>query len=100
MPLVKIWQHKKKRYYVIELPDKSHTRIPIHWADDGITTLFEIPLNLPFLTIDSIRQLNSLITTLENKISMKAKSELSIPHHPIKEDEYGKAAHSFQTGGK
>ena len=100
MPLVKIWQHNKKRYYVIELPDKSHTRIPIHWADDGNTTLPEVPLNLSFLTIDSVRQLNSLITTLKNKISMKAKPGLSIPYHPIKEVEYGKTDGPFRTRNK
>jgi len=98
--LVKIWQHKKKRYYVIELPDKSHTRIPLYWADDGNTPLHQIPHNLPFLTIDSIRQLIGLVTTLKNKVSMKSNIGLSSPYHPPKEVEYGKTAGPFRNGRK
>ncbi len=98
--LVKIWEHKKKRYYVIELPDKSHTRIPLDWADEGITKLPQIPPNQPVFTIHSIRELISLITTLENKGSKISTIRLSFPHRPLKEDEYGKATGLFPTGGK
>jgi len=33
VPVIKLSEHKEKRYYVIQLPDKSNTLIPIHWAD-------------------------------------------------------------------
>jgi hypothetical protein len=89
--LVKIWQHKKRRYYVIELPDNSHTRIPLSWADDGNTPLPQVPPNLPFLTIDSIRQLSCLLANLKNKSSMNSNLGLSSPYSPKKEIEYGKA---------
>ncbi len=98
--LVKIWEHKKKRYYVIELPDKSHTRIPLHWADEGKTPLPEIPSNQPFFTVDSIRNLISLITTLENKGSRSSTIGLSFPHRLPKEDGYGKAVGPFSNGRK
>jgi len=98
--LVKIWEHKKKRYYVIELPDKSHTRIPLHWADEGKTPLPEIPSNQPFFTVDSIRNLISLITTLENKGSRSSTIGLSFPHRLPKEDGYGKAVGPLANGRK
>ena len=98
--LVKIWEHKKKGYYVIELPDKSHTRIPLYWADEGKTPLTEIPSNQPFFTVHSIRELLSLITTLENKGSKISTIRLSFPHRRPKEDEYGKATGLFSDGGK
>jgi hypothetical protein len=98
--LVKIWEHKKKRYYVIELPDKSHTRIPLHWADEGKTPLPEIPSNQPFFTVHSIRDLISLITTLDNKASKTSTIRLSFPHRIPKEDGYGKAVGLFSSGGK
>jgi hypothetical protein len=90
--LVKIWQHKNQRYYVIELPDKSHTRIPLFWADDGNTPLPPVPPNLPFLTIDSIRLLNCLLANLKNRASMNSNLGLSSPYSPNKEVDYGKAA--------
>jgi hypothetical protein len=40
--VVRLWEHKKKRYYIIELPDKSHTRIPLYWADNGKFPLVSI----------------------------------------------------------
>jgi hypothetical protein len=33
--VVDFWEALGERYLVIELPDGSHTRIPIAWADDG-----------------------------------------------------------------
>ena len=98
--LVKIWEHKKKRYYVIELPDKSHTRIPLDWADEGKTPLPKISSNQPVLTINSFRELISLIAALDNKASKTSTIRLSFPHHLPKEDEYGKAVALFPSGGK
>jgi hypothetical protein len=69
LPLIKIWEHKKKRYYVIELPDKSHTRIPLHWADQGKTPLPEHLSGQPVFTVHSIRELISLITIFEKNIT-------------------------------
>jgi len=57
VPLIKLWEHKKKHYYVIQLPDESHTRIPLFWADDGKTPLPEPPSDLTVLTATSVRTL-------------------------------------------
>jgi len=62
---VKVWEHKKKRYYVIQLPDKSNTRIPLHWADQGKTPLPELTVEQPVFTLDSIRELILLIRSLK-----------------------------------
>jgi hypothetical protein len=64
VPLVKLWEHKKRRYYVIQLPDQSHTRIPLHWADDGKGPLPEISSKLPALTIPAIKALISIMERL------------------------------------
>lgn len=64
VPLVKLWEHKKRRYYVIELPDQSHTRIPLHWADEGKGPLPKISSNPPYLNIQAIKELISLLERL------------------------------------
>jgi hypothetical protein len=61
LPLVKLWEHKKRRYYVIELLDQSHARIPLHWADEGRGPLPEISSNLPVLTSEAIKELIFLV---------------------------------------
>jgi hypothetical protein len=63
--LIKVWRHQKKRYYIIELPDKTHSRIPFHWADDGKLPLPQVSSDLPVLTADSIRELILLIERLK-----------------------------------
>jgi hypothetical protein len=68
VPLVKLWEHKKKRYYVIELPDKSHTRIPLDWADEGKTPLSEVSSHQPVLTTTSVKELIVLIERLKASI--------------------------------
>jgi len=65
VPLVKLWEHKKKRYYVIQLPDKSHTRIPLDWADEGKMSLPEVSSDLPVLNASSIKELIILIKRLK-----------------------------------
>ena len=98
--IVKIWEHKKKRYYVVELPDKSHTRIPLHWADDGKSSIAEPPIcDQPF-TVQSIREITFLIHTSRNKVSNAPARGLSFPDLSSKEDEYGKTDDPFPNGGK
>ena len=100
VPLVKIWNHSKKRYYVIELPDKSHTRIPVDWADEGEAPLPEIASNLPCLTVEAIRDLIFLGTTLERRVSKTPTKGLSSAHRRSKEDQHGKAEGPFCNRGK
>jgi hypothetical protein len=66
-PLVRIWKHKKSRFYIIQFPDKSHIQIPTEWADDGKTPLPESMATQPVLTVLSIKQLILLITTLKKR---------------------------------
>ena len=68
VPLVKLWEHKKKHYYVIQLPDKSHTRIPLDWADEGKTPLPEVSSHQPVFTTTSIKELIALIERLKASI--------------------------------
>ena len=91
VPLVKIWNHSNKRYYVIELPDKSHTRIPLDWADEGEGPLPQIVSSLPCLTVEAIRDLIFLATTLERGVSKTPTKGLSSAHRRPKEDQHGKA---------
>ena len=98
--LVKIWQHRKKRYYVIELPDKSHTRIPLDWADQGKTPLPKSPSSKQVFTVQSVREITFLIRTLENKSSNDSTRGLSFPHRLSKEDEYGKTDGLLPNGGQ
>jgi hypothetical protein len=100
VPLVKIWEHKNKRYYVIELPDKSHTRIPLHWADQGKIPLPQSPSGGPAFTVEAVRELFSLMSTLANKASKTEAKGLSFPYGLPKEDEYGKAAGPIQVGAR
>jgi hypothetical protein len=95
-----IWEHKKKRYYVIELPDKSNTRIPLDWADEGKIPLPENPSSQPVFTVQSIRDIISFIRTLENRSLNESTRRLSFPHHLPKEDEYGKADGLIPKGGQ
>lgn len=95
-----IWEHKKKRYYVIELPDKSNTRIPLDWADKGKTPLPENPSSKQVLTVQSVREIASLIHTIKNRRSNGLTKRLSFPHHLPREDEYGKADDLFPNGGR
>jgi hypothetical protein len=60
-----MWENRRKRFYVIELPDRSHTRIPLHWADDVKAPLPEIPLDMPVLTVRAVRELSSVITIVK-----------------------------------
>jgi hypothetical protein len=66
-PLVRTWKHKKSRFYIIQLPDKSHIRIPIDWADDGKTPLPKSFATQPVFTVFSIKKLILLITTLKKR---------------------------------
>ena len=100
VPLVKIWEHKKKRYYVIELPDKSHTRIPLDWADQGKMPLPENPSSKQVFTVQSVREISALIRTLENRSSNDSTRRLSFPHRLPKEDKYGKAVGILPFGGR
>lgn len=65
VPVIKMSEHKEKRYYIIQLPDKSNTLIPIHWADEGNTPLPEVPTGLPVLSLDSVRQLIFILNSLK-----------------------------------
>jgi len=65
VPVIKLWEHKEKRYYIIQLPDKSNTRIPLHWVDEGNTPLPEVPTGLPILSLDSVRQLIFILNSLK-----------------------------------
>jgi hypothetical protein len=100
VPVVKIWEHKKKRYYVIELPDKSNTRIPLDWADEGKIPLPENPSSQPVFTVQSIREIISFINILKNRSLNDSTRRLSFPHHLPKEDEYGKADDLFPNRGQ
>ena len=100
IPLVKIWEHKKKRYYVIELPDKSHTRIPLDWADQGKAPLPEPPSSKPIFTVRAIREIISFINILNNRSLNETTIGLSFPHLSPKEDEYGKADGLLPNGGQ
>ena len=98
--LVKIWEHKKKRYYVIELPDKSHTRIPLDWADHGNAPLPESLSSEQVFTVQSVKEITFIIHTLENRSSNDSTTGLSFPHRLAKEDEYGKADGSLPNRGR
>jgi hypothetical protein len=82
--LVKIWEHKKKRYYVIELPDKSHTRI--------------YPKVLP--------PNKFLLSSLSEKfppsyIPLKIEVQMTQPKgYLFKKDKYRKADGLLQNGGR
>lgn len=66
-PLVRTWKFKRRRFYIIQLPDKSHIQIPVHWADEGKTPLPENICEQPVFRVDSIRELVVVITTLKNR---------------------------------
>lgn len=98
--LVKIWEHKKKRYFVIELPDKSHSRIPLHWADNGTLPLSKPPHSNQVFTVQAIREVIFLTRTLRDKVLNPPDTGLSFPHLLSKEDVYGKTDGPFSNGGK
>lgn len=100
MNLVKIWEHKKKRYYVIELPDKSHTRIPLDWTDQGNTPLPENLSSEQVFTVQSVREIAFIIRTLKNRSSNDSTKGLSFPFRLSKEDKYGKADGLLPNGGQ
>ena len=99
-PIVQIWKNQKKHFYLIELPDKSHTRIPRDWADEGKCPISKIPSDQPVFSASSIRELIHLVTTFGNKVSKTATIGQSFPHRLSKEDEYGKAVGLLPDGGK
>ena len=99
-PIVQIWKNKKKRFYLIELPDKSHTRIPLDWADEGKCPISKISSNQPVLSASSLRELIDLLTIFGNKVSKTATIRQPFPHRLSKEDEYGKAVGLLPDGGK
>ena len=68
-PLVRRWKHKKSRFYIIQMPDKSHIQIPIEWADDAKSPLAQYTVAQPVFTDNSIKELIFIITTLKKRIS-------------------------------
>ncbi len=64
-----MWKQKKKEYYIIELPDKSNTKIPLNWADEGNTPLPKNECCKNTLTANSVKELIFLITNIKNNAS-------------------------------
>ncbi len=58
----------KEEYYILELPDNTHIRIPSHWADQDNVPLAKITSTGHIFTIQSIRELISIITNIEKKL--------------------------------
>jgi hypothetical protein len=66
--LVRTWKNKQVKFYIIQLPDRKHIQIPIHWTDDGTTPLPENLPDYPVLTADSIRDIIYLLKLLNKKL--------------------------------
>jgi len=66
-PLVRTWKHKKRHFYIIQLPDMSHIQIPIYWADTGKTPLPENISEQPIFTVNAIREFVSVLSIIGNK---------------------------------
>jgi hypothetical protein len=99
--VVRLWEHKKKRYYIIELPDKSHTRIPLYWADNGKFPLVKNAYpEQPFFTAKCIQNLISIILVLKDSHVNHQTSALSSPEQQTQEDTYGKPDSTFPHGGR
>jgi hypothetical protein len=65
VPIIKMSELKRKRFYIIQLPDESNTLMPIHWVDEGNTPLPEVPAGLPVLSLESVRQLIFILNGLK-----------------------------------
>jgi hypothetical protein len=98
--VVRFWEHKKKRYYVVELPDKSHTRIPLHFADNGKFPLPDVPPDQPFFTVKCIRRLISLIPALQNSRGNHQTAALCSPDPQTQEKIHEKTDPSFSHAGR
>jgi hypothetical protein len=66
-PVVRTSGYKRKRYYILELPDKSHLQIPMEWACEKDIPLPQPILAQPVCTVESLRVVLSLLRTLKNK---------------------------------
>ena len=68
-PLVRLWEGRGTRFFVIELSDGGHCRIPMSWADDGheVRREPELPPNL--LTVESARALIEAVSLLRTRVS-------------------------------
>lgn len=64
MPLVRLWEGKGTRFFVVELPDGGHCRLPASWVDDGISELEPLPVTSRVLSIESARELSRLLAGL------------------------------------
>jgi hypothetical protein len=65
---VRRWKNKQIQFYIIELPDRKHIQIPLHWTDDGTTPLPENLPEYPFLTAAAIRELVYLLKLLNKNL--------------------------------
>jgi hypothetical protein len=68
VPLVEFWRGQGERAHVVELPDGSHTRIPVSWTDDddkppGIA----VSEAATTLSVTSARELMELLGRLRNR---------------------------------
>jgi hypothetical protein len=68
VPLVELWSNSGGRSLVIELPDKSHARIPAAWADDG-ESLAVVPSPEPktLLSVATATELMEVLRQLERR---------------------------------
>lgn len=95
LPLVKFWELKGSRYYVIELPDRSHARIPASWADDGQALLVGEAGSKPLLTVEALRELAQTIHLLLDRSSFGEDHDLSSLGPPPKEVQRGPATRAL-----
>jgi hypothetical protein len=95
VPLVKIWESKGSRHYVVELPDRSHVRIPLSWADDGQAPLEEHHDSEALLSVETTRDLAAAIARIQRRATKDEGGIGSIDLSP-KEAMDGRAAPAVQ----
>jgi hypothetical protein len=68
VPLVEFWRDKGERCAFIELPDGSHTRLPVSWIDDGYGPLTTTSATAATaLSLTSVRELIARITRIKDR---------------------------------
>ena len=68
VPLVEFWECYGERSLVIELPDGSHTRIPVSWGDDGDGPPVATATTTTVLSVTAVRELLGLVVRLREHV--------------------------------
>jgi len=64
VPLVRLWEGKGTRFFVVELPDGGHCRLPASWVDDGVSEPETLPTTSRVLSMEAARELSRVLAGL------------------------------------